>query len=68
MSELMAASKNRQKRLLEDARRCGMLQAPSRPTLYDRVILELSESLISAGTKLRQQARPRMPVQPVPRP
>ena len=60
MSELMAAGKVRQESLLKDAERCGMLQATAGPELFERILLHLSDGLISAG----QRTLSEMPAQP----
>ena len=65
MLDLMTVSKIRQESLLEDAERYGMLEAATSPRLYERILLQFSDSLISAGTKLRERTLPEMPVLPV---
>ncbi len=65
MLHLMTVSKIRQESLLEDAERYGMLQAATGPRLYKRILLQFSDSLISAGTKLRERTLPEMPALPV---
>ena len=62
MFELMTASMVRQQSLLKDAERHGMLRAPG-PRAGERIVLQLGNSLISAGTRLREWALPEMPVQ-----
>jgi hypothetical protein len=42
-----------------------MLQAATGPRLYERILLQFSDSLISAGTKLRERTLPEMPALPV---
>ena len=65
MIELMTVSKIRQESLLEDAERCGMLQAATSPGPYERILLQFSDNLISAGMKLRERTLPEMPALPV---
>ena len=65
MLDLMTMSKVRQESLLEDAERCGMLQAATSPRLFERILLQFSDRLISAGTKLRERTLSEMPVLPV---
>ena len=65
MMELMTVSKIRQESLLEDAERYGMLKSDTSPRLYERILLQFSDSLISAGTKLRERTLPEMPALPV---
>ena len=65
MIYLATVSKIRQESLLEDAEQCGMLQSATSPRLSERILLQFSDWLISAGTKLREQTLSEMPVLPV---
>lgn len=65
MIDLITASKVRQESLLEDAERYGMLQPATRPTLFEHILLQFSDSLISVGMKLRERTLPEAPALPV---